>query len=145
MTFENISLNYSYSFLWQWYLLQVSWEQEGKRRIEGEEKAVNEAEIELQNTKTMSNDKARNCSRLFYICVWNLLYIFYIRFISYLLLYFCTARNPAFKYISIIQERSFIEYVYKIFRKTDNFYLLMRGKKCCFFGKLCVVRTMQIL
>ena len=46
-----------------------------KEETEGKEKAVDEAEIELENTKTTANDKVRNCSRrLFYICVWNSLH-----------------------------------------------------------------------
>ena len=40
-----------------------------KEEIKGEEKAVDEAEIELQDTETKSDDKVRNCPKLLYICV----------------------------------------------------------------------------
>ena len=46
-----------------------------KEEIKGEEKAVDEAEIELQDTETKSDDKVRNCPKLLYICVWNLLHL----------------------------------------------------------------------
>ena len=45
-----------------------------KEEIKGEEKAVDEAEIELKDTETKSDDKVRNCPKLLYICVWNLLH-----------------------------------------------------------------------
>ena len=45
-----------------------------KEEIKGEEKAVDEAEIELQDTETKSDEKVRNCAKLLYICVWNLLH-----------------------------------------------------------------------
>ena len=40
-----------------------------KEEIKGEEKAVDEAEIELKDTETKSDDKVRNCPKLLYIWV----------------------------------------------------------------------------